>query len=79
MAGTLGAGRRGRRGATPAAGSAVEGAWSPRAVALRASPRAPETCSGMAGTGDEAHRCMASSSGSLHSQGNLLIQSIAHF
>lgn len=45
MAGTLGAGRRGRRGATPAAGSAADGAWSPRAVAVRASPRAPATCS----------------------------------
>lgn len=78
MAGTLGAGRRGRRGATPAAGSAVDGAWSPRAVAFRASPRAPETCSVTAGTRAEARRRVGPSSDSLHSRGNSLRQSVSH-
>ena len=44
MAGTLGAGRRGRSGAAPAVGSGLEDPWSLRAVASRASPGAPETC-----------------------------------
>lgn len=78
MAGTLGAGRRGRRGATPAAGSAVDGAWSPRAVAFRASPRAPETWRVTAGTRAEARRRVGPSSDSLHSRGNSLRQSVSH-
>lgn len=48
MAGTLGAGRRGRSGATPAVGSGLEDPWSLGAVAFRASPGVPET-----------HDCMA--------------------
>lgn len=43
MAGTLGAGRRGRSGAPPAMGSGLEDSWSLRSVAFRASPGAPAT------------------------------------
>lgn len=48
MAGTLGAGRRGRSGAAPTAGSGLEDSWSLGAVAFRTSPGGPET-----------HKCMA--------------------
>lgn len=52
MAGTLGAGRRGRSGATPAVGSGLEDPWSLRAVASKASSGAPET-----------HHCVAEAYG----------------
>ena len=47
MAGTLGAGRRGRRGATPAVGSGLEDPWSLKAGVFRASPGTPEAWNGV--------------------------------
>lgn len=55
MAGTLGAGRRGRSGATPAVGSGLEDPWSLRSVASKASSGAPET-----------YRCLAEVHGTRH-------------
>lgn len=71
MAGTLGAGRRGRSGAAPAVGSGLGVSSSLRSVASRASPGAPETHHCMA---SGTVHCMMSSLGSPHSgsvyQGN---------
>lgn len=55
MAGTLGAGRRGRSRAPPAMGSGLEDSWFLRSVAFRASPGAPAT-----------HQCMAEVHGTAH-------------